>query len=71
MMDLQYVMVNPTFHHWQTGSKRYGLTFQSSSDAHIFEQSIRAVAYETVREYRKRKITIVRFSRQCCFIADM
>lgn len=52
-VDVQYVMVNPTFHHWQTGNRRYGLTFQSSSDAHIFEHSIRAVLYETLREHRK------------------
>ena len=56
MMDLEYVMVNPTFHHWQTGNKRYGLTFQTSLDAHMFEQSLRTMAYETVKQHRKRKL---------------
>lgn len=39
--DLKYIRANPTFHHWITEDKRFGLTFQSSADAQLFEKSIR------------------------------
>jgi sprouty-related EVH1 domain-containing protein len=38
--DLQYTKANPTFHHWWTGDKRFGLTFQSSADARVLERSV-------------------------------
>jgi len=38
--DLQYTKANPTFHHWWTGNKRFGLTFQSSADARVLERSV-------------------------------
>ena len=38
--DVQYVRVNPTFHHWKTEEKRFGLTFQSSADARAFDKGV-------------------------------
>ena len=38
--DLLYVKATPTFHHWRTHGKRFGLTFHSSADAHVFETCI-------------------------------
>jgi hypothetical protein len=38
--DLQYTKANPTFHHWWTDDKRFGLTFQSSADARVLERSV-------------------------------
>ena len=42
--DVQYIIANPTFHHWIIDERRYGLTFQSSRDANAFERGIEAVA---------------------------
>lgn len=39
--DLQYTRANPTFHHWKTEAGRFGLTFQSSTDARVFEKGVR------------------------------
>jgi len=47
--DLQYTRANPTFHHWRTEGKRFGLTFQSSTEARHFEKAIRR-AVEGMRE---------------------
>jgi len=47
--DLQYTRANPTFHHWRTEGKRFGLTFQSSTEARHFEKAIRR-AVDSMRE---------------------
>ena len=39
--DLTYNQANPTFHHWKTEGKRFGLTFQSSVDAGAFHKGIK------------------------------
>jgi len=39
--DLEYTRANPTFHHWRTESRRYGLAFQNSTDALNFERAVR------------------------------
>lgn len=31
----------PTFHHWRTGDKKYGLTFQTAADAKTFDKGVR------------------------------
>jgi anthranilate/para-aminobenzoate synthase component I len=56
--DLQYTRANPTFHHWRTEGKRFGLTFQSSTEARLFEKAIRK-AVEGIRE--GISITIVHY----------
>ncbi len=38
--DTQYTKANPTFHHWKTEEKRFGLTFQSSADARAFDKGV-------------------------------
>ena len=39
--DVQYTKANPTFHHWKTEEKKFGLTFQSSADARAFDKGIK------------------------------
>lgn len=31
----------PTFHHWVTDEKRFGLTFQTAADARAFDKGVR------------------------------
>ena len=31
----------PTFHHWKTGNKKFGLTFQTAADARAFDKCVR------------------------------
>lgn len=31
----------PTFHHWKTGDKKFGLTFQAAADARAFDKGVR------------------------------
>ena len=49
--DMTYTRATPTFHHWQTGSCSYGLTFQSPSEADTFartvKQTINAIRHES------------------------
>lgn len=39
--DFEYNKVMPTFHHWKTGDKRFGLTFQTAADARAFDKGVR------------------------------
>ncbi|GBN06397.1 Sprouty-related, EVH1 domain-containing protein 1 [Araneus ventricosus] len=39
--DFQYNKVMPTFHHWRTGDKKFGLTFQTAADARAFDKGVR------------------------------
>ncbi|KAJ2943073.1 hypothetical protein O0L34_g18765 [Tuta absoluta] len=39
--DFQYNKVMPTFHHWVTEHKRFGLTFQTAADARAFDKGVR------------------------------
>ncbi|XP_077863243.1 sprouty-like protein isoform X1 [Saccoglossus kowalevskii] len=39
--DATYTRVNPTFHHWKTDEKRFGLTFQSTADARAFDRGVK------------------------------
>ena len=32
----------PTFHHWKTGNKKFGLTFQTAADARAFDKGVRS-----------------------------
>ncbi|XP_023341147.1 sprouty-related, EVH1 domain-containing protein 2 isoform X2 [Eurytemora carolleeae] len=38
--DFEYNRVMPTFHHWRTGNKKFGLTFQTAADARTFDKGI-------------------------------
>lgn len=39
--DFEYNKVMPTFHHWKTGNKKFGLTFQTAADARAFDKGVR------------------------------
>ncbi len=39
--DVQYTKANPTFHHWKTEEKRFGLTFQTHADARAFDKGVK------------------------------
>ena len=39
--DVQYTKANPTFHHWKTEERRFGLTFERSADARAFDKGIK------------------------------
>ena len=38
--DFEYNKVMPTFHHWKTGNKRYGITFHTAADARAFDKGV-------------------------------
>ncbi|KAK0170124.1 hypothetical protein PV328_010724 [Microctonus aethiopoides] len=44
--DFQYHKVMPTFHHWCTGEKKFGLTFQTAADARSFDKGVRTAVEE-------------------------
>ncbi|XP_038217121.1 sprouty-related, EVH1 domain-containing protein 1 isoform X1 [Zerene cesonia] len=44
--DFQYHKVMPTFHHWLTEEKRFGLTFQTAADARAFDRGVRTALEE-------------------------
>ncbi|KAM3968749.1 sprouty-related protein with EVH-1 domain isoform 2-T2 [Aphomia sociella] len=44
--DFQYNKVMPTFHHWTTDEKRFGLTFQTAADARAFDKGVRTAIEE-------------------------
>uniref|UniRef100_T1JGN4 WH1 domain-containing protein n=1 Tax=Strigamia maritima TaxID=126957 RepID=T1JGN4_STRMM len=39
--DFEYNKVMPTFHHWRTGDKKFGLTFQTAADARAFDKGVK------------------------------
>jgi hypothetical protein len=36
----------PTFHHWKTGNRKFGLTFQTAADAKAFDRGVRAAVQD-------------------------
>jgi sprouty-related EVH1 domain-containing protein len=44
--DFEYNKVMPTFHHWKTGDKKFGLTFQTAADARAFDKGVRTAVEE-------------------------
>ncbi|CAH2229715.1 jg27928 [Pararge aegeria aegeria] len=47
--DFQYHKVMPTFHHWVSDEKRFGLTFQTAADARAFDRGVRTAVTELYR----------------------
>ena len=45
----------PTFHHWKTGNKKFGLTFQTAADARAFDKGVR-LAIEDLLDGKKLKL---------------
>lgn len=55
--DFQYHKVMPTFHHWCTGEKKFGLTFQTAADARSFDKGVRTAVEELLEgDSKDRKI---------------
>ena len=50
--DFEYNKVMPTFHHWKTGNKKFGLTFQTAADARAFDKGVR-LAIEDLLDGKK------------------
>lgn len=46
--DFEYNKVMPTFHHWRTGDKKFGLTFQTAADARAFDKGVRTAIEELI-----------------------
>ncbi|XP_017777606.1 PREDICTED: sprouty-related, EVH1 domain-containing protein 1 isoform X2 [Nicrophorus vespilloides] len=44
--DFEYNKVMPTFHHWKTEEKKFGLTFQTAADARAFDKGLRTAVEE-------------------------
>jgi sprouty-related EVH1 domain-containing protein len=51
--DFQYNKVMPTFHHWKTGEKKFGLTFQSAADARAFDKGV-CIAREDLLDGKRK-----------------
>lgn len=47
--DFEYYKVMPTFHHWKTGEKKFGLTFQTAADARAFDKGVRTAIEELLQ----------------------
>ncbi|KAJ8678903.1 hypothetical protein QAD02_014690 [Eretmocerus hayati] len=44
--DFEYNKVAPTFHHWRTSEKKFGLTFLTPADARTFDKGVRRAVEE-------------------------
>ncbi|KAJ8954098.1 hypothetical protein NQ318_004403 [Aromia moschata] len=55
--DFEYNKVMPTFHHWKTGDKKFGLTFQAAADARAFDKGVRT-AVEDLLDGKRSSTTI-------------
>ncbi|KAF6215512.1 hypothetical protein GE061_010267 [Apolygus lucorum] len=44
--DFEYNKVMPTFHHWKSGDKKFGLTFQTAADARAFDKGVKTAVEE-------------------------
>ncbi|CAL1270562.1 unnamed protein product, partial [Larinioides sclopetarius] len=49
--DFQYNKVMPTFHHWRTGDKKFGLTFQTAADARAFDKGVRSAVEDLLEVF--------------------
>ena len=58
--DVQYIKANPTFHHWKTEEKRFGLTFQSSAEARAFDKGVKRAVEDLVEGNDNDVISLVR-----------
>ncbi|KAI5638265.1 WH1 domain-containing protein [Phthorimaea operculella] len=53
--DFQYNKVMPTFHHWVTEHKRFGLTFQTAADARAFDKGVRIAIHDIIVDKKDKK----------------
>ncbi|KYM79607.1 Sprouty-related, EVH1 domain-containing protein 2 [Atta colombica] len=54
--DFEYNKVMPTFHHWRTGEKKFGLTFQTAADARAFDKGVRTAVEELLEDLTSKEI---------------
>nr|CAD7204478.1 unnamed protein product [Timema douglasi] len=57
--DFEYNKVMPTFHHWKTGDKKFGLTFQTAADARAFDKGVRMAVEELLDEMEDSRLLTV------------
>lgn len=50
--DFEYNKVMPTFHHWKSGDKKFGLTFQTAADARAFDKGVRTAVEELLDDIK-------------------
>ena len=62
--DVQYTKANPTFHHWKTEEKRFGLTFQSSADARAFDKGVKRAVEDLLGQYKFEYLSVRLVSSQ-------
>lgn len=48
----------PTFHHWKTGEKKFGLTFQTAADARAFDKGV-CLAIEDLLDGKSKILLLV------------
>ncbi|KAG7206328.1 hypothetical protein KM043_003701 [Ampulex compressa] len=48
--DFEYNKVMPTFHHWRTGKKKFGLAFITAADARAFDKGVRTAVEELLED---------------------
>lgn len=71
--DFEYNKVMPTFHHWRTGEKKFGLTFQTAADARAFDKGVRTaveellegIAFSVLKVNFERLITYSNHAKNC------
>ena len=54
--DLCYRQVMPTFHHWQAGKLKFGLSFLSSYDACKFHNRLQKAIEHLYRQSKSSKL---------------
>jgi hypothetical protein len=59
----------PTFHHWKTGNKKFGLTFQTAADAKAFDKGIRAAVQDLLDGEQLVSIAFnqLKYHLCCCY----
>lgn len=58
----------PTFHHWITGDKKFGLTFQTAADARAFDKGVRTAVEDSLEgtPYNCDPLNISLYECQIC-----
>lgn len=67
--DFEYNKVMPTFHHWKTGDKKFGLTFQAAADARAFDKGVRTAVEDLLDGKRSSLIPTYTIIKACwCYL---
>ena len=68
--DFVYHKVMPTFHHWKTGEKKFGLTFQTAADARAFDRGVR-LAVQDLLDGTHSPATLTLTPSSVCLTSDL